>query len=95
MLRVLNDEEQDSCVPTHYEVEKYLAEPDDAVAASLTLEEKHKVAFGVLYGRKVAQAQLQHDMDEVKRVIAQKMLAEPILKEIYLDIYHALTKEEG
>ena len=56
---ILSDEERDDCTPTKEELEKYLAEPDDAVAASLDVGTKRKVAIVILYAKKVAKAQAE------------------------------------
>ena len=57
MNRLLTDEEIDNLSPTHEEVDTYLAEPDDEVAASLDPRTKRMVARIILHTRKVAQAQ--------------------------------------
>lgn len=66
-MKRITDEEQDACTPTNEEVDAYLAEPDDAIAAILTPQEKRLAARTILYGRKVADAQLAADEKDCKR----------------------------
>jgi len=65
--RLLIDEEQDNCTPTAQEIADYLAEPDDAIAKCLSLTEKRQVAKAILYGRKIAQAQLAKAEPEIRK----------------------------
>ena len=58
---LLTDDEADNCTPSTEQVEAYLAEPDDEVAAGLRVS--YPTAFRIigrftLYGRNIAQAQL-------------------------------------
>ncbi len=55
--RLLTEKEQDDCVATDAQLEAYLAEPDDAVAASLPDDLKRRVARFILYGRNIAETQ--------------------------------------
>ena len=58
----LTDAEQDSCTPIDEQLEKYLAEPDDTVAAELRLQYPKTfriIGRCILYGRNIRQAQLQ------------------------------------
>ncbi len=55
-MSLLTDEEQDACMPTEEQLEAYLAEPDDAVAASLSEKDKRLVAKFILCGRNIANA---------------------------------------
>ena len=55
--RLLTDEEIDDLSPTKDEIDAYLGEPDDNIAASLDPQTKRTVARIILYTNKVAQAQ--------------------------------------
>ncbi|KKN62233.1 hypothetical protein LCGC14_0513700 [marine sediment metagenome] len=55
-MSLLTEEEQDRCMPSDEQLEAYLAEPDDAVAAALTEKDKRLVAKFILLGRNVADA---------------------------------------
>ena len=55
-MSLLTDEEQDKCMPTEGQLKAYLAEPDDAVAAALSLKDKRLVAKFILSGRNIADA---------------------------------------
>jgi len=51
---LLTEKDQDDCYPSPKQLEEYLAEPDDTVAASLTAEQKARIATSILYGRNIA-----------------------------------------
>lgn len=55
--RLLTSEEQDACTPSKEQIEKYLVEPNDAVASALSSEDKYLVAKCILYGTNIAKAQ--------------------------------------
>ncbi len=55
----LTDEEQDDCVATKEQLESYMAEPDDEVAAKIRVEHPNEfvmIAKGILYGSNIAKA---------------------------------------
>ena len=63
---LLTEEERDNCTPTDEQLEDYLNEPDDEVARKLRLEypEIFKIEGNyLLYGRNIAQAQIQKILD--------------------------------
>ncbi len=55
-MSLLTDEEQDACMPSEEQLEAYLAEPDDAIAAGLNEKDKRLVAKFILCGRNIADA---------------------------------------
>jgi len=63
---LLTEEERDNCTPTDEQLESYLAEPDDEVARKLRSEcpEMFRITGRcILYGRNIAQAQIQKILD--------------------------------
>jgi len=56
---LLTSEEQDACTPTKEELDAYMSEPDDAVAASISdpIIKRH-IGRGILYGSKISKTQL-------------------------------------
>ena len=67
--KTLTDEQQDACTPTQKEVEAYINTPDDAVAAKIRKEYPSSfkiIAASVLYGQKIAAAQLQAVLKELE-----------------------------
>jgi len=89
MIKTLSEEAQDACAPSKEQVEEYLAEPDDAIAALLSLEEKQLVAKCILYGRNIAQEQLK---DAVRQATE---LPNPFVG--YVDVVEniRMAKEQG
>lgn len=55
--RLLTADEMDECTATTEQLESYLAEPDDRIAADLSLTEKRLISKCVLYGVNIAKAQ--------------------------------------
>ncbi len=58
--RLLTPEEQDACTPTKEQLDAYLAEPDDEVAAKIRVEHPEKfreIGRAILYGKNIAKAQ--------------------------------------
>jgi len=67
---VLSKEERDNCTPSDKQLEDFLAEPDDEVAAKLRKEDPKMfrvIGQCLLYGRNIAQAQLDKVLKD-KRV---------------------------
>jgi len=62
----LTDEEIDALTPSDEEIEAYLAEPDDKIAASLDPATKRLVARVILLTRKVAQAMKEKILEALK-----------------------------
>ncbi len=57
---LLMEEEQDACTPTNEQLEAYLAEPDDEVAAKIRAADPEKfreICRGILHGDNIAKAQ--------------------------------------
>ena len=69
---VISEKEQDDCTPTNEEVENYLAEPDDEIAANLraSYPEMFKIIGRcLLYGKKIAKAQRDADVAYYEPII--------------------------
>lgn len=69
--RLLDDEEQDDCMPTEAELLAYLAEPDDEVAESLSPADKKLVAKVILHGRKILITQDIKTLKAVQSILDQ------------------------
>ena len=66
---LLTEEERDNCTPTNDQLEKYLAEPDDEIAAEIRAF--YPTTFRIigrclLYGRNIAQAQVKKSLSLLK-----------------------------
>jgi hypothetical protein len=74
-VKRLSDEEIDACTPTDEQLEKYLAEPDDEVAARIrALDPKIFRLIGrcLLYGKNIAQAQLTKTKEDLLKTLEGK-----------------------
>ena len=79
--RLLTEKEQDACTPKKEQMEAYLAEPDDEVAAILRAENPEKfrqVARAILYGKNIAKAQLAKDDTRKEASIEEILRLSPI-----------------
>ena len=71
-MSLLTDEEQDGCMPSEEQLEAYMAEPDDAIAASLSEKDKRLVAKFILCGRNIAKAQERKTLKAVAKEMDSK-----------------------
>ncbi len=91
----LTDEERDACMPSKEQLEAYLAEPDDEIAGelreSLDTETFQLLATLILYGRNIAQAQLNKALNhpDIVMVDREKELPEYVGNG---SVSHGLTK---
>ncbi len=71
---VLSEREQDSHWPSCKQLEKYMATPDDEIAARIRKEFPNdfpRIAQSILYGMNIAVAQDAHTRSEIAKVLKE------------------------